>query len=477
MKKATMINDLLTFPGDTCDPIEVITAILGWANTADQATYKRMVDWIMSKYDDFSLSTARAYVQMLVKLNLLEGIRGGFFRLTLRAKTMVAEPRDRLRLLSDQFLRRCVGMEEILSEFYSWEELYKSDIVASMETRFPKWQEGTYLEDRLYWLQLLKCIVLIPDKIERLRITQFGEGVYANHLAHREVVKSSANNVAPLQYVPTHVDTSKNSPLAVQLITELQKASIDSQSPRRMELAVAQIFRFLGFQTRHLGRSGEGDVLITANMGSRSYRVMADAKSRQDGKLKSLDADTLENHRIKENADYTLVVAQAFSGPKVADTAERYGIILLTVNTLIRWIQFHDGSPLTPDIYRFIFSQPGIRYDIPTEFAQIIEERKRFMQLLTDVIETIQEAYQHGLTYSLSSSQLLPLLIMRQRGKFYTEDEVQQALDLLAYPGIHGIVDDSMMQIDLVLNRPTLVKTFHLMANQISKMEHKIAAD
>jgi len=151
--------------------------------------------------------------------------------------------------------------------------------------------------------------------------------VFANYLAHLEQPSrngSTAHNIAAPEYETPKIDTSKNSPLAAHLITELQKASNDTESPRRMELAVAEVFRFLGFHTQHLGKSGEGDVLISANLGSRSYKIIADAKSRQDGKLKTLDGDTLEGHRQKENAEYSLVVAQSFSGGgKIIDTANR----------------------------------------------------------------------------------------------------------------------------------------------------------
>jgi len=159
MKRATMISMLWISPSDGTDSIEVMNSILGWAANTDQSTYKRMVDWIVEEYD-LSLSTARAYVQLLVKLYLLEGVREGYFRLSDRARAMIAEPRDAMRILADQFLRRCIGMVELMEEFYEFGELFSSEIAESLEARFPKWKEGTHLEDRLFWLRLLKCILL-----------------------------------------------------------------------------------------------------------------------------------------------------------------------------------------------------------------------------------------------------------------------------------------------------------------------------
>jgi len=141
----------------------------------------------------------------------------------------------------------------------------------------------------------------------------------------------------------------------------------------------------------------------------------------------------------------------------------------MTINCLIRWIEFHDViGPLGLDTYRLMFERPGIRHDITPQFNQIIEARSHYSKLLRDVMDTIHEAYQHGLTRSLSAAQIQPMLIMRQRGTvFYTEDEIQQALDLLAYPGIQGILDDNSMQIDLVINRQSLSKILIVVANQI----------
>jgi len=258
---------------------------------------------------------------------------------------------------------------------------------------------------------------------------------------------------------------------ATRLVAELEKAATDSQSPEHLELAVAEAFEFLGFAVDQLGESGDTDVLVQANIGPESYVVIVDAKSRKAGKLQTLDAYTLHEHLRNNEADYAVVVAGSFAGGKVIRQARDNDVVLLSVPVLSTWLQLHSRTPLNLDEYRVMFTVPGLLDDPPAALISAADKRDQWAHLLVDLIELIQETYEHGLNQTLPSDQLFAMLVTRLRGVRYPKQQVQEAIALLTHPAIEAALGNGETGISLAMNRATLVQALRALADQIETAE------
>ena len=149
-----------------------------------------------------------------------------------------------------------------------------------------------------------------------------------------------------------------------ELCTELHSASRDSDHPKRFEKACAEAFRFLGFKSKLMGDSGEPDVMLTAQCAKRfAYKVTVEAKSSKHPAIPigNIDFLSIREHRIAEDADYAIVIAQDFSEGKMVSRAEdkRTKAALLKVDTLCTILEKHAEAPLAPKDYMPLFESGG----------------------------------------------------------------------------------------------------------------------
>ena len=101
--------------------------------------------------------------------------------------------------------------------------------------------------------------------------------------------------------------------------------------PNRLEECVCDAFRSLGFEVRHIGKSGKPDGIATANLSvddsgiPRSYKISLEAKSKEKdtGKVSAKDVDlsAVIRHRDQENCDHAVVIGQAFPSRNGNDSA------------------------------------------------------------------------------------------------------------------------------------------------------------
>ena len=81
-------------------------------------------------------------------------------------------------------------------------------------------------------------------------------------------------------------------------------------------MALRDAFDFLGFRADLIGGSGDFDVLLSANIGEASFKVSVDGKTSKDGKVidRQIDWISLDYHKKKNKADYSLVVGPDYAG-------------------------------------------------------------------------------------------------------------------------------------------------------------------
>ncbi len=152
-------------------------------------------------------------------------------------------------------------------------------------------------------------------------------------------------------------------PKGDSICTELRLSSKDSMNPDRFEWAIKAAFEALGFKATRMGGSGKTDVLVhTPGSPKVSFSVAVDAKSTSGGSVSDsqVDFDTLEEHRKKHNADYSMVVGCAFQNERLIKRAKEHGVVLLNVDDFETLIRKHLEVPIKLSLYRKLFEKAGI---------------------------------------------------------------------------------------------------------------------
>ena len=220
------------------------------------------------------------------------------------------------------------------------------------------------------------------------------------------------------------------------LAGEIEVASVDSRDPARFEHLVCKAFRFIGFEAKRLGGSGRTDVLLTAPLGKYdSYRVAVDAKTTATGSLSDPQVDwhTLEEHRERHRADYSLLVAPDPAGQRLIERANKTNVALLSAQQLASLCRQHALSPLSLVEYRKVFETAG-----KVDVSRIDEEAEHLSGLRSLASAICRQLPETTDKYGPMSARDI-CLSLGEEAKEYSEDEIQRLLVVLAHPLI-GVV-------------------------------------
>jgi hypothetical protein len=149
---------------------------------------------------------------------------------------------------------------------------------------------------------------------------------------------------------------------AERLADQVRSAALESTDSTGFELAIAEAFRFLGFQAEHKSGPGDTDVLVTAALGQETYRAVVDGKSSRHGRVGNQQVDwmALSRHKSLHKADYILVVAPNFSSGDLLDNAVKTDAALLTAEDLAAVVRLHASMPLSLVDLRELFRYAGM---------------------------------------------------------------------------------------------------------------------
>lgn len=196
------------------------------------------------------------------------------------------------------------------------------------------------------------------------------------------------------------VPLSKND----SLFTELRLSSKDSMNPDRFEWAIKSAFEVLGFRATRLGGSGKTDVLVhTPGSPKISFSIAVDAKSTAAGSVpdSQVDFDTLEEHRKKHNADYSMVIGCAFQNERLIKRAREHGVVLLGVDDFETLIKRHLEVPIKLSLYRKIFEKAGIADIslIDADRQEIVRYGKLMRAVMSCLIAESEDPETEGFLY------------------------------------------------------------------------------
>ena len=205
---------------------------------------------------------------------------------------------------------------------------------------------------------------------------------------------------------------------ALSLANALSEAR---NSPDRLEKAVCDVFRSLGFDVTPLGKRGEPDGVASAHLSadeqgkSRHYRVSLEAKSKETSgatvSAKGVGIATVAQHRDKRECEHAIVIGPAFptSGgdtsalgaqikadrEKSRATGVTKTITLITVDDLARLVRLRPVKQIGLQKLRELFE----KCSLPDESAAWVESirqtavEKPPYRKIVETIEALQKKY------------------------------------------------------------------------------------
>lgn len=294
-----------------------------------------------------------------------------------------------------------------------------------------RWDTQTQIANRRGWLQSAGMLTTTSDG--RVEMTKLGQALLNELELLDPITEFPPNDVEVIGnseqyefYIPEPSTTADS------LVERLEAAATDSANPDRFEQRIRDAFEFLGFNAEWLGKSGRTDVLCSAPIGPDSYRLIIDGKTSASGSVTDAQIDwiTLDEHRVKHEADYVVVLAPNPSGSRLFDRARDHNVTIISVSQLSGLLKQHSKSPIGVDVYRNLFEQSGsIDTAVVDEkadgYAQTLQLASAICQLIVDRTAEFGRLSARDLYLLLSGSPSLSDV---------TEQEVQSLLDALSSP-------------------------------------------
>lgn len=228
---------------------------------------------------------------------------------------------------------------------------------------------------------------------------------------------------------------------AERIAAELVSSATDSAAPARLEAAVADALRFLGFEAEEFGGAGRTDVFAVAELGVDRYTIVLDAKSTASGKVNDhqIDWDSIVDHREREHADYSCIVGPGFAAGNLRERAGRHASRLLDTGQLAQIVRIHAASPLSLKELERLFDAAIETTTALRDLETASSERARRRRLPLKLMQIIDTFNKDKPTAILAKPEPLWGVLLHAGdadGKGATLEEVEAALALLVTHGI-----------------------------------------
>jgi hypothetical protein len=250
-----------------------------------------------------------------------------------------------------------------------------------------------------------------------------------------------------------------------EIVHRIEITQTKSQSPTEFEAVLRDAFKFLGFEAELVGGKGDTDVLLTANIGQKTFKVDVDGKTSKSSKIldSQIDWISLTDHKKKNNSDFIVVVGPSFSGGLLTKRAKESGVFLLESANLIKLLESHAQFPFTLLELKDLFAGEG---EAGIQLADLLEQnRSRLNQLeqFKMILEEIQ-ALQNRLGWfsfeSLAGRDRLASIGVEL-------EDIEYVIKLLGLPFINGIHELSEGRYVLTINIRDLANIFSQISHQL----------
>ena len=322
------------------------------------------------------------------------------------------------------------------------------------------WTTASQIDNRRGWLQSAGLIRVNPDK--RFEVTSAGLALLDRlklHVPPPAVASSEPRPETTTEEpdpsaTPADLESDSSTPDAESdsstdrtvdatetmtgrsLAEELRAAAVDSSDHTRFESAVRDAFEFLGFRAERLSGSGKTDVLLDAPRGrNHSYRATVEVKSvgkssASRGRLQDPQVDwpTLQEHREKHGADYSLLIGPDPTGQRISSRAVEFKVAILSSDELAQLCLQHEELPLGLGDYESLFTASGLADT--AEIDQKFEEADRLRSLTEAACRSLID--ECGNAGPMSARDLWWALKTEHPENAWEIDEIQNVLTILS---------------------------------------------
>lgn len=231
--------------------------------------------------------------------------------------------------------------------------------------------------------------------------------------------------------------------ILTEIVRDLKKFSEDGNESKAFEATVGKAFRFMGFDTDHLGGSGQTDVVAHARLAPADrYRIIIDAKSSSNGVVaeSAVNFNVLKDHKKKHSADHVVVVAPDFAN-RLKDWAVNNGVILLRADDLAAMLAQHAIRPVSLIDLRDTFTRVDTQKDDIFERYQSLERRSSLMRKIMEL--TFQEAVDEDPVAAGSITlENIIYALRKELSPRPSNDEIRETLDFLSSPFVAALEEN-----------------------------------
>lgn len=303
-------------------------------------------------------------------------------------------------------------------------------------------------------LHLLTAAGLLQEyALGRFRITKLG-AAFRDGLPRLRADESDQNVVHPA--APGGIEDprfenqtilSEPAPAAASeaIAEELIKAGLDSANSGRLEAAVRNAFRYLGFDAELLGGPGRTDVLVSFSASpGETVLVAVDAKSANSGVVAegSINFDTIGEHKKRHNATLSCIVGPSFHQSRLPRWAKEREVALLETDLLASAVRKQDSMGLgTRELAKIFNSNEDPEASLMDAWSKAERKNRLFSSVIVALSREAQEA--DNVTKGSLSLDNLYFLLRSDLESKPDPIEIEQSVSLLASPLISSATETS----------------------------------
>ncbi|MHB1423872.1 MAG: restriction endonuclease [Gemmataceae bacterium] len=250
------------------------------------------------------------------------------------------------------------------------------------------WKSKNQTTFRVNWLRSLGYV----EKDGReYRLTDHGKSTF------QQLNGKAGTGVTVATSPPEKFGEVASSPLtkrAIEIADWLDKVAVAGGDGKEFEEATEAALKFLGFETQLISGSGNPDVLATAAMGEKTYRLLIDSKSRASGTVQQNDVNfqVLEKQKQNASADHVVIVGAGFAGGNLEEFATKNHVRLLSTSEIRELLLAHAQSAFPLDVLRPLFQGGGPTDEgVLSEILTSAESKSEVMLLARKVFAAVKE--------------------------------------------------------------------------------------
>jgi hypothetical protein len=242
------------------------------------------------------------------------------------------------------------------------------------------------------------------------------------------------------------------------LSVKLRETQRDSENPSNFEKAVAEVFTFLGFKTKHIGGRDEPDILLE------DIKVIIDSKTTKEGVISEryINFDAMERYRDNYSASFLAVVGPGFSDGNIRDTSDKKGITLIETEALSKLIENHAQYPYELALISAVLFESDKTVVTANDIPSSLVNEDTLIQLASDILNILKKSGKESITISKLNT------YYELQGQYYSADDIEKALVFLSAQPFQ-IFQREAEEFKLSVNLQTLTRKIGLLVEIYSR--------